>query len=595
MPHNLAIRSEKPFSFELGDIIARKDLNALFQPIINMGNGQIVGYEGLIRGPSDSPLHSPLALFKVAEENGLMRELEQACRQVVLQRFVEQDLPGKLFLNVSPGCLLQPVFRDNETLDYINEVGLSPSRVIIELTEHQPTYDYTLLREAAVHYRSMGFEIGMDDVGEGFSSLRLWSELRPEYVKIDMHFIQGINQDPVKLQFVHSLQQIAEKSGCKGVIAEGIETHAEMMIIKDLGIAFGQGYHVARPNSIPPKSLPEISKVLKQGGITVYPQTGTTSFKSISAAKLLVKVTPVTPKTSHEIVYQMFVADPNLNAVPVVENGLPVGIINRTSLIDRFARPFRRELMGRKACAVSMDSTPLVVDVNMSVQELSQRIVEAGRHYLSDGFIITDKGEYVGMGTGHDLMREITQMQINAARYANPLTQLPGNVPISEHIDRLLESRVPFCACYCDIDNFKPFNDVYGYRKGDDMIQMAASILVDACDPERDFVGHIGGDDFVCLFQSDDWELRCSLVLLRFSQEANLLFNEEHVRDNGYSSEDRQGNKVFHPLSTLSIGVVAVEPGAYGSHQDIAAALSEAKKLAKRTEGNSIFIERRGS
>lgn len=594
MHHKLAIWSEKPFILELRDIISRKDLSALFQPIVNMTDGQIAGYEGLIRGPSDSPLHSPVSLFRVAEQNGLMSEIEQVCRQIVLEEFAQKNLPGKLFMNVSPNCLLQPGFRESETMEFMREAGISPSQVIIELTEHQPSHDYAVLREAAMHYRSMGFEIAIDDVGEGFSSLRLWSELRPEYVKIDMHFIQGINQDPVKLQFVNSLQQIAEKSGSR-VIAEGIETRAELMIIKDLGIAFGQGYHIARPNSIPPVFLPEVSKALKQGGITVYPQTNAISFKSVSAAKLLIKVTPVTPKTSHEIVYQMFVSDPNLNAISVVENGLPVGIISRTSLIDRFARPFRRELMGRKACAMSMDSAPLVVDVNMSLQELSQRIVEAGKHYLSDGFIVTDKGVYVGMGTGHDLMREITQMQINAARYANPLTQLPGNVPVNEHIDRLLESRVHFTACYCDIDHFKPFNDVYGYRKGDDMIQMTASILVDACDPDRDFVGHIGGDDFVCLFQSEDWELRCSLVLLRFSQEAQLHFNEEHVRDNGYSSEDRQGNKVFHPLSTLSIGVVAVGPGTYSSHQDIAAALSEAKKLAKRTEGNSIFIERRGS
>lgn len=594
MHHKLAIWSEKPFLLELRDIISRKDLSAMFQPIVNMADGQIVGYEGLIRGPSDSPLHSPVSLFKVAEQNGLMSEIEQVCRQVVLEGFAQKNLPGKLFMNVSPNCLLQPGFRESETMEFMRDAGISPSRVIIELTEHQPSHDYAVLREAAMHYRSMGFEIAIDDVGEGFSSLRLWSELRPEYVKIDMHFIQGINQDPVKLQFVNSLQQIAEKSGSR-VIAEGIETRAELMIIKDLGIAFGQGYHISRPNNIPPVFLPEVSKALKQGGITVYPQTSATSFKSVSAAKLLVKVTPVTPKTSHEIVYQMFVSDPNLIAISVVENGVPVGIISRTSLIDRFARPFRRELMGRKACAMSMDPAPLVVDVNMSLQELSQRIVEVGRHYLSDGFIITDKGVYVGMGTGHDLMREITQMQINAARYANPLTQLPGNVPINEHIDRLLESRVNFTACYCDIDHFKPFNDVYGYRKGDDMIQMTASILVDACDPDRDFVGHIGGDDFVCLFQSDDWELRCSLVLLRFAQEAQQHFNEEHVRDNGYSSEDRQGNKVFHPLCTLSIGVVAVGPGTYSSHQDIAAALSEAKKLAKRTEGNSIFIERRSA
>jgi EAL domain-containing protein (putative c-di-GMP-specific phosphodiesterase class I) len=183
----------------LNEILEQRQLNALFQPIIQMQTGDIIGYEGLIRGPSDSPLHSPMNLFKVARANNLSVEVEHMCRRVVLERFAELKLPGKLFLNVSPEMLLLPQARHGETLGYIQQVGINPERVIIELTENQPTYDYELLREAVMHYRRMGFQIAIDDLGEGFSSLRLWSELRPEYVKIDMHFVQGINQDPVKL------------------------------------------------------------------------------------------------------------------------------------------------------------------------------------------------------------------------------------------------------------------------------------------------------------------------------------------------------------------------------------------------------------
>ena len=216
-------------------------------------------------------------------------------------------------------------------------------------------------------------------------------------------------------------------------------------------------------------------------------------------------------------------------------------------LIDRFARPFRRELYGRKPCTMFMNKNPLLVDKEISIQELSHLIAEEGRSYLADGFIITDGGKYVGYGTGHDLMREITQLQISAARYANPLTMLPGNVPIYEHIDRLLHSKIQFCACYCDLDHFKPFNDVYGYRKGDDIIQLTAKILSEICDPELDFVGHIGGDDFVCLFQSADWEDRCRLVLARFAEAIPILFKAKHVVDGGYLSENRQGKKYFIP------------------------------------------------
>jgi diguanylate cyclase (GGDEF)-like protein len=577
----------------LHEVLDQRQLNALFQPIISMQRGEIAGYEGLIRGPSDSPLHSPMNLFKVARAHGLSTEVEHMCRRVVLERFAELNLPGKLFLNVSPEVLLQQEAKRGETLDYIHEIGLNPERVIIELTENQPTYDYDLLREAVMHYRDMGFQIAIDDLGEGFSSLRLWSELRPEYVKIDMHFVQGINHDPVKRQFVRSIQEIAEQSGTI-VIAEGIETQTELLLIRDLNISYGQGYHIARPNANPGRELPaEIAKTLNRNGVAVYPHKSALEHNIVTALKLLRIVPAVTPDMTNNRVYDIFCGDPELQIVPVVANGIPLGLITRPDLIDRFARPYLHELYGKKSCTSFMDTAPLVTDKNTSLQDLSQIIVEADRHHLSNGFIITDQGRYLGMGTGHDLMREITQMQINAARYANPLTLLPGNVPINEHIDRLLHSGAHFAACYVDLDHFKPYNDVYGYRKGDDVIQLTGRTLSAHCDANRDFIGHIGGDDFIVLFQSEDWEDRCRAILDGFATAVRGYYSADDSERGGYMSEDRRGKKVCHALITLSLGVVRVDTGQYVSHHQIATAAAEAKKQAKKIPGNSLFIERR--
>jgi EAL domain-containing protein (putative c-di-GMP-specific phosphodiesterase class I) len=231
---------------QLVRIIEQREVVPNFQPIISMVTGEIFAYEGLIRGPSNSSLHSPLSLFKAAGQFGLLLEVEKLCRQVILEAFVRLQLAGKLFLNVSPECLLDSNFKNGETLDFMRSIGLEPHRVVIELTESQPTFDYSLLLEAVRHYRSMGLEIAIDDLGEGFSSLRLWFELRPEYVKVDQHFIQNINQDPIKLQFVRSIQQIAENSNTR-IIAEGIETHAELMIIKDLGILLDRAITLLAP------------------------------------------------------------------------------------------------------------------------------------------------------------------------------------------------------------------------------------------------------------------------------------------------------------------------------------------------------------
>ena len=577
----------------LNEIIERKQLTALFQPIINMQSGAIIGYEGLIRGPSDSPLHSPLNLFKVARACNMTVKVEHLCRRVTQERFSALGLAGNLFLNVSPECLLQPEASPGASLGKVDAADINPERVIIELTENQPTYDYPLLLEAVRHYREKGFRIAIDDLGEGFSSLRLWSELRPEYVKIDMHFVQGINHDPVKLQFVRSIQEIAEKSGTI-VIAEGIETQAELLLIRDLGIACGQGYYIGRPNANPAKTpSAESLKSLNRDGVPVYPREAGSLRKTVTAARLLRAVPAATPQTSNNDLYDLFTAHPSLETIPVVDSGAPVGLVTRTGLIDRFARLFQRELYGTKPCTILMDPKPLIADQDTPLQDLSQTILAADRHPLFNGFIITERGKYVGMGTGHDLMREIIQMQISAARYANPLTLLPGNVPIDEHIDRLLQGGARFHACYVDLDHFKPFNDVYGYRKGDDVLQMTGRTLAANCDPERDFIGHIGGDDFIVLFQSEDWQTRCEAILWDFKESIRAFYSAEHLERGGYVSEDRRGRKIFHRLVAVSLGVIRVEPGHYASHHQIAAAAADAKKQAKKMPGNSLFVERR--
>lgn len=581
-----------PFCHELHSIIASENLAPVFQPILDMNEGRIIGYEGLIRGPSDSPLHSPAMLFQAAESCDLVMELEHLCRRVTLARVATLALPGKLFLNVSPDCLLDPDYQTGQTLAILQRLGLSPTQIVIEITESRPNFDYDLLREAVTHYRNMGFRIAIDDLGEGFASLRLWSELRPDYVKVDKHFVQNIHQDPVKQQFLRSIQKIAENAHSQ-VIAEGIETHAELMVVRSLGIAYGQGYYIARPNALPVMNVPsEVHEALsKYDSQLSQPRTPTQ--RRMTAETLMQQVAPISPRHMSETVYQRFAEQPELYALPVVADGLPVGLLKRHHVLEMFAKPFNRELYGKKECTLLMDQRPMIVDKNISLQELSRLVVSAQKHYLADGYIITDEGRYVGMGNSHDLMRALTELQLSAARYANPLTLLPGNVPINEQIEYLLEHHVDFTACYFDLDHFKPFNDCYGYRRGDDMIQLLGRLLTQETDAERDFLGHIGGDDFIVLFLSPDWEARCRRLLERFDTEASEYFLHEHRAAGGFVTENRRGDREFHPLVSLSIGAVRVAAERYHSHHEISAAASDAKKQAKKIDGSSLFIERR--
>lgn len=574
---------------KLRDILDNKRLNAVFQPIIDMKTAEVIGHEGLIRGPADSPLHSPMKLFNTARNYGMVTELEYLARREVLQSFFNLAGHGKVFLNISPDVLMSKDSRVGETLKYIEEIGLSPRQVVIELTENAATTDYALLRDAAHYYRAMGFEIAIDDLGEGFSGLRMWSELRPDYVKIDQHFIQGINHDSLKLQFVRSIQEIAKKSGAR-IIAEGIESEAELTTIRDIGIAFGQGYHITRPQSQPVNQIPPN---VKQALVTHNVRNNYTPNQRVTVESLVKKTPHVSPDFSNDIVLHYFENQPELNAIPVVKNGIPVGIISRNYITSQFSKQYYRELHGRSSCEMIMDNRPVIIEKTASLYDISDLMLQSDPHYLSLGFIVTENGLYVGMGSGHDLLRLFTQMQLSAARYANPLTLLPGNVPINEHIDGLLQTKSTFVTCYFDLDFFKPFNDIHGYKKGDDAIQLLGALLKEKCAEEIDFVGHIGGDDFIVLFQSHDWQQRCDAILERFAEVAKWFYSEEERNHGGMEVEDRQGNRTFQPLMSISIGAVVANANQFNSAHDVSSAAAIAKKQAKKIVGNSLFIERR--
>jgi EAL domain-containing protein (putative c-di-GMP-specific phosphodiesterase class I)/GGDEF domain-containing protein len=576
------------------ELYQRRRLSAVFQPILDFRGRQYLGFEGLIRGPAGTALATPAVLFGLARETGLSVEFESLCREVVLEEYARLNLPGRLFINASITALADPGFMNGQTAGLLERLKLRTGQIIIELTENQHVTDFSALREVLDIYRRQGYRIALDDLGEGFSNLRIWSEIRPDFVKIDRHFISGIADDSLKFQLVRAMHEIADTSHVH-LIAEGIETEAEFATVRDLGIPYGQGFLIARPAASPrPVPAESVVAMIRRGSVIVFPRTPPGGIATVTARKLLTPIRPVTPDCENQTVFDRFEQDPALLVVPVVDaEGVPRGMVNRYSLIDRFARPFRRELFGRKPCAVLMDPEPLIVDHATSIQDLGQRLSRAPGHHLLDGFIIIEHGRYIGIGSSQALMALITDMQIRAARYANPLTQLPGNVPISEHTDRLLGNSVAFAACYCDLDNFKPYNDTYGYRRGDQLIQFLGNLLSEACDSRFDFIGHIGGDDFMLLLQSDDWQQRLTLMLRLFDEGMAAYMDEEHLKEGGYPGEDRKGKPVFHPLPSLSVGCLLVEPGAFRSHHEVSAAVNEAKKQAKKIQGSSLFIERR--
>ncbi len=573
---------------EIIHILDGRLLTPHFQPIVSLIQKRIIGYEALIRGPSKSPLHMPSELFTTAEQFNLSTKLEFLCREITIQRYADLGIKEKLFINASPLVLLQPEFKKGETLRLLDQYGVNPHTVVIELTEHKPADNYEIMRASAKHYRGMGFEIALDDLGAGYSGLRLWAELLPEYVKIDKHFIHCLHTDQVKLNFVRSIQSMASSLNCN-VIAEGIETEEEFKAIEKLGITHAQGFYFARPTAIPVDKIDSSMFAVDQ----TKPHKTAPFNNATTALHIIRDVTPISAKTRISDVMYLFHHNSELTILPLVDDNIASGIIFRDKFLTKlFSSRYGIDLHGKNSIKTFIDSTPLCIDKNTPIDLVSKQLTSLMTN--DPAFIITDNGEYMGIGTLLDLLAEFTRQQIDNAKHANPLTLLPGSVPINNQVNQLLTNKIPFSFGYFDLDNFKPFNDAYSYDAGDDIIKAVATTLTNHIPAESGLVGHIGGDDFIVIFTCADWLMRCEQILEDFKNTVPAYYNDQDIKAGGIHTENRTGELCFFPLVSLSIGLVdPLSTSHCQSHVDIADLASEAKKMAKKIPGNSLFINKR--
>ena len=559
-------------------------LSPVFQPIVSMVDGTVYAHEALIRGPQGTALHTPDALLHAAADEGLGYEFEYACLIAALRTWGSLRMVGRLFVNISANALthLHGQHGSDDLLKLISSMGVAARMLVLEITEHERVDDMDHLADVVRQLRTQGMSLALDDFGDGRSSLRLWSQLKPEVVKIDKYFTKDISEHGDKLKTIQALQQIASVFGSE-LVAEGIETAEDMRVLRDLGISYGQGYFLGHPDRNPVRFVnADAQRVLAERQVAVFPELSRASVLGQLRNVALVEAPHVTGASTNDELAAVFLQNTQLHAVALLEGDRPVGIINRVQFMNEYSKLYYREVWGRKSCAIHANDQPRVVEREHSVDELVGILTSQDQRYLLDGFIVTDNGRYVGLGTGDQLVRSVTETRIEAARHANPLTFLPGNIPISLHMERLLKKKVRFVACYADLNNFKPFNDYYGYWRGDEMIRLLSRIAMEQCNAQRDFLGHVGGDDFILLFQSQDWLQRCDALVNDFNARALEMFDAAARLAGGIEAEDRHGVMRFFPCTTVSIGAVAIDGSQYSRAEDVANLAALAKHDAKR-------------
>ena len=231
---------------ELRHIISRQLLTTLFQPIVHLGVMESMGYEALTRGPAGTNYESPEALFAFARQSKLGRELDRQCKLTAIAS-ARQKPPGRrLFINTLPNTLDDPEFLDGKALRNLDELGMSPSDVVWELTERHAIEDFASFGLLMKAHTALGFGVAIDDVGTGYSSIQTITHVRPLFLKIDISLVKGIEDNLLKQELVLSLLALGNNIHAQ-VIAEGIETRPEMETLKELGIELGQGFLFGRP------------------------------------------------------------------------------------------------------------------------------------------------------------------------------------------------------------------------------------------------------------------------------------------------------------------------------------------------------------
>ncbi len=212
---------------ELEQIIVFKQIMPVFQPIVSLENGLIYGHESLSRLIHGGSITNPQELFDKARAHGLTSEIEKLCREKALSRVNEIGLNGMIFLNVCPALLHTEGHRPGFTAELLSHLEIDHSRVVFELTEKTLISDYALFERGVAHYRSQGYRIAIDDLGDGYAGLKMLSQVVPDYVKLAQFLVSNIDSSQPRQALAEALVCYSKKIGAQ-VIAEGIERSEEL-------------------------------------------------------------------------------------------------------------------------------------------------------------------------------------------------------------------------------------------------------------------------------------------------------------------------------------------------------------------------------
>ncbi|WP_312361300.1 GGDEF domain-containing protein [Ensifer sp.] len=572
--------------------LAKLVIESAFQPIVEAATGAVFGYESLMRGFQKLGFASPLELLDKAEEAGQLLALEHmvSSRAVAAFATLPEFSTRTLFLNFDSRLVGGENAIVERLVNHLKRANIAPSSLCFELSERfdsgkMPDFS-ALVREL----RLAGFKLAIDDFGAGFNGLKLLCDQPVDYVKIDRYFVSGIDADARKRHLVRHTVNTAHVLGTR-VIVEGVETEAEFQTCRDLGCDLVQGYFIARPTTHLSELQPAYPHLALNGG----GHRSSATLDSILIRKQIEQLPAVRESDELESAFDLFRLNPRQAFFPVLNaNGEPRGILHEYHVKELIYHPFGRDLLKNRLYQrrISHFASPApIADLDTPADEMLK--IFAGMDG-SDCVILTENMRYSGILSASSLLKIINEKQLKTAQEQNPLTGLPGNRAIRDYVqDAILDGDQPRYFCYCDFDNFKPFNDTYGFQKGDLAISLFAALLRRHFIGEEKFLGHVGGDDFFIGISGcsvDDLQLVLQRLLDDFATDVRQLYLPEHQAAGQIHGHGRDGTARDFPLMRCSIAVLGLPEGfVYSDGQAVSARIAEIKSRAKASPDGLVL------
>ena len=570
---------EAQYRDEFHSILQNKLIFSHFQPIVSLQTSTVLGWEALSRGPKGQYFYSPDKLFPFAERTGLLYHLERLARESALTSISKQKLPpnSKIFININPDIVNDPYFIGGQTKKLLDSLEISPANIVFEITERTSIKDYPSFCKTLEHYRSQGYLIAIDDAGAGYSSLQSIAELKPDYIKIDLSLIRDIHKSMVKQTLIETFVTFSEKINSY-LIAEGIENQEELATLIKLGVNYGQGYYLQRPDL----EINPISKEVQQQIILANRERDEHLYSlNVPISYLCIDTKCYAPQVTTQEVYDYFSKNPDTHGVVIIHDQTPVGLVMREKLLAKLGSRYGMSLYFYKPISTVMDASPLIMDSKTPLDTAAQIAMQRTYLHSNDDIVLVHDQKYLGVVTISAMMLHLSKLneqKMEIAFAANPLTGLPGNLTIHQQLDLRLRIGQPMAVIYADLDSFKIFNDTYGFEKGDEVLKYTASIIVQATNdfPDKNnFVGHIGGDDYIIITEPSLAETIAQRIIDLFEAKIDSFYDWEPIKK-----------------MSISLAIVSADSRQFASHHEVAKVAADLKKHAKAQAG-SVYVKDR--